>query len=587
MVDEKEALSILRHSTAHVMAQAVKELYPLAKLAIGPATEEGFYYDFDLDSPLGEEDLQKIEAKMYEIISRNLPFRREEVSKEEAQRIFKERGESYKLEILDQIEDEKVSLYWQGDFVDLCRGPHLRSTGEIKAFKLLSVSGAYWRGDERNKMLQRIYGTAFFTQKELQDYLQRLEEAKRRDHRKLGRELELFSTHEEVGAGLVIWHHKGVIIRWLLEEFERQEHLKRGYQFVMGPQILRAELWKQSGHFDFYREHMYFTEADGQLYALKPMNCLAHILVYKSKQRSYRDLPLRFFELGKVHRHERSGVLHGLLRVREFTQDDAHIFCRPDQLQGEIKEVLRFVQEVMGLFGFAYEAELSTRPEKFIGTEETWERATGALKEVLEEEGITYEVNEGEGAFYGPKIDIKLKDALGRKWQCATIQCDFSLPERFDLVYIGPDGSRQRPVMVHRVILGALERFIGILIEHYGGALPLWLAPEQMRVMSITDRHIPYAKEVLQKLRDHGIRAEGDFRNEKLGYKIRQAQLEKVPYMLIIGDKEMQEGKVAVRSREKGDLGSMDLKAFLEEVLPHCKIPTLKGVIEDREGIQG
>jgi len=378
-----------------------------------------------------------------------------------------------------------------------------------------------------------------------------------------------------------------VIIRWLLEEFERQEHLKRGYQFVMGPQILRAELWKQSGHFDFYREHMYFTEADGQLYALKPMNCLAHILVYKSKQRSYRDLPLRFFELGKVHRHERSGVLHGLLRVREFTQDDAHIFCRPDQLQGEIKEVLRFVQEVMDLFGFTYEAELSTRPEKFIGTEETWERATGALKEVLEEEGITYEVNEGEGAFYGPKIDIKLKDALGRKWQCATIQCDFSLPERFDLVYIGPDGSRQRPVMVHRVILGALERFIGILIEHYGGALPLWIAPEQMRVMSITDRHIPYAKEVLQKLRDHGIRAEGDFRNEKLGYKIRQAQLEKVPYMLIIGDKEVQEGKVAVRSREKGDLGSMDLKAFLEEVLPHCKIPTLKGVIEDREGIQG
>ncbi len=573
----KEELEVLRHSTAHVMAQAVKELYPQVKLAIGPPTEDGFYYDFDFDGYFSEEDLSRIEEKMREIIARDIPFVRQEVSKEEARKIFRERGETYKLEILDDIPDEKVTLYWQGDFVDLCRGPHLESTGKVKAFKLLSVSGAYWRGDERNKMLQRIYGTAFFTEEELKQYLERLQEAKRRDHRRLGKELELFSTHEEVGAGLVIWHHKGVILRWILEEFERREHLKRGYQFVIGPQILKAELWKQSGHYDFYREHMYFTEVEGQQYALKPMNCLAHILVYKSRHRSYRELPLRLFELGRVHRHERSGVLHGLLRVREFTQDDAHIFCRPDQLEDEIRGVLHFVQEAMELFGFSYEAELSTKPEKAIGSEESWQKAIDALRRVLEDEGIAYKVNEGEGAFYGPKIDIKLEDALGRKWQCATIQCDFSLPERFDLAYIAPDGSRQRPVMVHRVILGALERFIGILIEHYGGAFPLWLAPEQVRVMSITDRHIPYGEEVLGRIEARGIRVKGDFRNEKLGYKIRQAQLEKVPYMVIVGDREMREGTVAVRSREKGDLGSMPLDSFIEKIWPQCQIPSLKG----------
>lgn len=575
---DKEELSKLRHSTAHIMAQAVKELYPGVKLAIGPATEDGFYYDFDFgDGNFSDQELPRIEEKMREIIARDIPFVRQEVPKEEARRIFEERGEDYKLEILDEIPDDKVTLYWQGDFVDLCRGPHVESTGKVRAFKLLSVSGAYWRGDERNKMLHRIYGTAFFTEEELQDFLRRLEEAKKRDHRRLGRELELFSTHEEVGAGLVIWHHKGVILRWILEEFERREHLKRGYQFVLGPQILKAELWKQSGHYDYYREHMYFTEVEGQQYALKPMNCLAHILVYRSRHRSYRELPLRFFELGRVHRHERSGVLHGLLRVREFTQDDAHIFCRPDQLEDEIRAVLHFVQEAMDLFGFSYEAEISTKPEKAIGTEEAWERATQVLRSVLEKEGIPYEVNEGEGAFYGPKIDIKLEDALGRKWQCATIQCDFSLPERFDLTYVASDGSFQRPVMIHRVILGALERFIGILIEHYGGAFPLWLAPEQVRVMSITDRHIPYGQEVLLTLKGRGIRAEGDFRNEKLGYKIRQAQVEKVPFMLIVGDREVAEGKVAVRSREKGDLGSMPLDAFIEEILPQCQIPSLKG----------
>ncbi len=577
MAGKAEQLEILRHSTAHVMAQAVKELYPGVKLAIGPPTDDGFYYDFDYEGTFSEEDLPRIEEKMREIVARDLPFVKEEMSKEEAIKFFEQLGETYKVEILREIPDEKVTIYRQGDFVDLCRGPHLPSTGHIKAFKLLSVAGAYWRGDERNRMLQRIYGTAFPTEEELQRYLHRLEEARKRDHRRLGKELEIFSTHEEVGPGLIIWHHRGAMIRWLLEEFERREHLKRGYQFVVGPHILKADLWKRSGHYDYYREHMYFTEVEGQEYALKPMNCLAHIMVYKSRQRSYRDLPLRFFELGTVHRHERSGVLHGLLRVREFTQDDAHIFCRPDQLHDEIKGILKFVQEAMELFGFNFEAELSTRPEKSIGTDEDWERATTALREVLEQEGLSYEINEGEGAFYGPKIDIKLEDALGRKWQCATIQCDFSLPERFDLGYIGPDGSRHRPVMIHRVILGALERFIGVLIEHYGGAFPLWLAPEQVRVMSITDRHIPYGEDVCKRLEGAGIRVQGDFRNEKLGYKIRQAQLEKVPYMLIVGDREVQEGTVSVRSREEGDLGPMALEAFIERILPHCGIPSLGG----------
>jgi len=572
-----EYLSTLRHSAAHIMAQAVKELFPGVKLAIGPSTEEGFYYDFDYEGTFSEEDLPKIEARMREIVAQDLPFIREEMAKEEALRFFQERGESYKVELLEEIPDDRVTIYRQGDFVDLCRGPHVASTGEVKAFKLLSVAGAYWRGDERNRMLQRIYGTAFPTEEELKAFLDRLEEAKRRDHRRLGKELELFSTHEEVGPGLVIWHHRGAMVRWLLEEFERREHLKRGYQFVVGPHILKAELWRRSGHYDYYREHMYFTEVEGQEYALKPMNCLAHIMVYRSRQRSYRDLPLRLFELGTVHRHERSGVLHGLLRVREFTQDDAHIFCRPDQLHDEIRGILDFVQEAMELFGFSFEAELSTRPEKSIGTDEDWERATKALREVLEEEGFSYEVNEGEGAFYGPKIDIKLEDALGRKWQCATIQCDFSLPERFDLSYIGADGSKHRPVMIHRVILGALERFVGVLIEHYKGAFPLWLAPEQVRVLSITDRHIPYGEEVCRKLQREGVRAEGDFRNEKLAYKIRQAQLEKVPYMLVVGDRELEEQKVAVRSREEGDLGAMTLEAFLEMISPHCGIPSLGG----------
>ncbi len=575
--EREDYLTTLRHSTAHVMAQAVKELFPGVKLAIGPPIEDGFYYDFDYEGTFSEEDLPKIEEKMREIVRRDLPFVRQEMGREEAIRFFEERGEDYKVEILRGIDDERVTLYWQGDFVDLCRGPHVPSTGEVKAFKLLSVAGAYWRGDEHNKMLQRIYGTAFPTEEELERFLHRLEEAKRRDHRKLGKELDLFGFYEEAGPGLVIYHHKGALIRSLLEELSRREHLKRGYQLVIGPHILKAELWKRSGHYDYYREHMYFTEVEGQEYALKPMNCLAHILVYRSRQRSYRELPLRFFELGTVHRHERSGVLHGLLRAREFTQDDAHIFCRSDQLHEEIREILHFVQEMMELFGFSYEVEVSTRPEKYIGSDEDWERATRSLVEVLEQEGLPYQVNEGEGAFYGPKIDIKLKDALGRKWQCATIQCDFSLPERFSLEYVGSDGERHRPVMIHRVIFGAMERFIGVLVEHFAGAFPLWLSPVQVKVLTITDRHIPYGERVLEELLSRDIRAEGDFRNEKLGYKVREAQLEKIPYMLVVGDKEVEAGTVTPRERSGKNLGAMKLEEFIEMILPQCRLPSLKG----------
>ena len=575
--EREDYLTTLRHSTAHVMAQAVKELFPGVKLAIGPPIEDGFYYDFDYEGTFSEEDLPRIEERMREIVRRDLPFVRQEMDREEAIRFFEERGEDYKVEILRGIDDEKVTLYWQGDFVDLCRGPHIPSTGEVKAFKLLSVAGAYWRGDEHNKMLQRIYGTAFPTEEELEEFLHRLEEARRRDHRKLGKELDLFGFYEEAGPGLVIYHHKGALVRSLLEELSRREHLKRGYQLVIGPHVLKAELWKRSGHYDYYREHMYFTEVEGQEYALKPMNCLAHILVYRSRQRSYRELPLRFFELGTVHRHERSGVLHGLLRVREFTQDDAHIFCRPDQLHEEIRGILHFVQEMMELFGFSYEVEVSTRPEKYIGSDEDWDRATRALMEVLEQEGLPYDVNEGEGAFYGPKIDIKLKDALGRKWQCATIQCDFSLPERFSLEYVGSDGERHRPVMIHRVIFGAMERFIGVLVEHFAGAFPLWLSPVQVRVLTITDRHIPYGERVLEELLGRDIRAEGDFRNEKLGYKVREAQLEKIPYMLVVGDKEVEAGTVTPRERSGKNLGAMKLEEFIEMILPQCRLPSLKG----------
>jgi threonyl-tRNA synthetase len=571
--ERADYLAALRHSASHVMAQAVQEFYPGVKLSIGPSTEEGFYYDFDYEGTFSPDDFPRIEARMKEIIASDLPFTREEISKDAAIKFFKERGETYKLELLAAIEDEQVSLYRHDTFTDLCRGPHLPSTGGIKAFKLLSVAGAYWRGDERNKMLQRIYGTAFPTQKELDDYLTMLEEAKRRDHRRLGQELDLFSIHEEAGAGLVIYHPKGALLRFILEDFERHEHLKRGYQLVIGPQILKLDLWKRSGHFDNYKDYMYFTEVEGQEYALKPMNCLAHMLVYKSRQRSYRDLPLRYFELGTVHRHERSGVLHGLLRVRAFTQDDAHILCRSDQLHDEIKGILAFIKDVMAVFDFSYELEVSTRPEKSIGSDEDWEMATSALYEVLNAEGLAYEVNEGEGAFYGPKIDVKLKDALGRKWQCATVQCDFTMPERFDLSYIGADGAKHRPVMLHRVILGAMERFIGILIEHYGGAFPLWLAPVQAIIVTVTDRNIPHGEKVYQRLQAEGIRVEPDFRNEKLGLKIREAQLQKIPYMLVVGDKEQEAGTIAPRKRDGTDLKGMEVEDFLALIREERAIP--------------
>lgn len=571
--EEAASIATLRHSVSHVMAQAVQELYPGVKLSIGPSTDDGFYYDFDYEGTFSPDDFPRIEARMQEIIAQDHPFVREEISKEEAVNFFTERGEQYKVELLEGIEDEQVTLYRHDEFVDLCRGPHLPSTGEIKAFKLLSVAGAYWRGDERNNMLQRIYGTAFPTQEELDAYLTMLEEAKRRDHRRLGQELDLFSIHEEAGAGLIIYHPKGALLRSILEDFERREHLRRGYHLVIGPHILKLDLWKKSGHFDNYKDYMYFTEVEGQEYALKPMNCLAHMLIYKSGQRSYRDLPVRYFELGTVHRHERSGVLHGLLRVREFTQDDAHILCRPDQLHDEIRAILTFVKDVMTVFGFSYELEVSTRPEKFIGSDADWEMATKALMDVLKDDGLSYEVNEGEGAFYGPKIDVKLRDALGRQWQCATVQCDFTLPERFDLSYIGSDGEKHRPVMLHRVILGAMERFIGILIEHYAGAFPLWLAPVQAVILTVTDRNIPYGEKIYQRLCDEGIRAECDFRNEKLGFKIREAQLQKIPYMLVIGDKEQETETIAPRRRDGADLKGMPVDSFLELVHEERKIP--------------
>ena len=570
-IDSEEGLEILRHSTAHVMAQAVKRLFPEAKVAIGPAIKDGFYYDFDYERPFREEDLPKIEEEMHKIIQEDYPFIRKEIPREEAIRFFESKGEIYKVELLKEISDEKVSLYTQGEFTDLCRGPHIPSTGMIKAFALTHTAGAYWRGDERNPMLSRIYGTAFPDKKSLQEHLKRIEEAKKRNHVILGQKLELFSVHEEIGAGLIVWHPNGAMLRYILESFEIEEHLKRGYELVKGPELLKTELWKRSGHFDNYRENMYFTVIDEQSYGIKPMNCLAHMFIYASKIRSYRDLPQRYFELGTVHRHEKSGVLHGLLRVREFTQDDAHIICTPEQLEGEIKGVLNFVKDVMAIFGFEYELELSTRPEKSIGSDEDWERATNALVSAMEELGLSYDINEGEGAFYGPKIDVKLEDALGRKWQCATVQCDFTLPERFDLYYIGKDGEKHRPAMIHRVILGAIERFIGILIEHYNGAFPVWLSPVQAVVMSITDRHIPYGQQVLEALRQNKIRAKGDFRNEKLGYKVREAQTKKIPYMLIIGDKEVEENKVTVRLRGGENIPLMSVFDIIERIKKETK----------------
>ncbi len=566
-----EGLEILRHSTSHVMAMAVRELFPGVKVTIGPAVKDGFYYDFDYERPFREDDLPAIEEKMNEIIQADLPFVRKEMDVPSALAFFKAQGEDYKVELIEDLDADTVSLYTQGSFTDLCRGPHIPSTGMIKAFHLIKVAGAYWRGDEHRPMLSRIYGVGFSDQKQLKKHLRMLEEARKRNHVRLGAQLELFSTHEEVGAGMVVWHPNGAMLRHLLEDFEISEHLKRGYELARGPEVLKTDLWKKSGHFDNYRENMYFTEIDGLSYGMKPMNCLSHMLIYGSKIRSYRDLPRRYFELGTVHRHERSGVLHGLFRVREFTQDDAHILCTPGQLNDEIKGVLDFVKEVMGVFQFEYELEISTRPEKSIGSDEDWDLATKALIKAMEELKLAYDINEGDGAFYGPKIDVKLQDALGRKWQCATIQCDFTLPEKFDLTFIGKDGEKHRPVMIHRVILGALERFIGVLIEHYAGAFPTWLAPVQATVMTVTDRNIPFAEKVLGELRAAGIRVDSDFRNEKLGLKVREAQVKKIPYMLIIGDKECDNNGITPRKRDGQNLSLMGTKAFIDLITENCK----------------
>ena len=564
--NNEETLEILRHTASHVMAQAVQSLYPEAKITIGPAIENGFYYDFDYPETFSVEDIPQIEAKMQEIIQQATPVFRRELDRQEAIRVFTERNETYKVEMLEEMDEPVVSVYGQDDWLDLCRGPHLVNTSEVKAFKITGVAGAYWRGDERNPMLQRIYGTAFFSKKDLKRHLQLLEEAKKRDHRKLGKELDLFHVSDEAGPGLVIYHPKGALLRHIIETFEKEAHLRRGYQLVSGPQLLKTEMWKKSGHFENYRENMYFTEVEGQSYGIKPMNCLAHMLIYKSTIRSYRDLPIRYFEMGLVHRHEKSGVLHGLTRVRQFTQDDAHLICTPEQLNDEIKGVIDFALDMLELFGFEYEIELSTQPEKRIGTDEDWERATVALEKALTDKRIPYKICAGEGAFYGPKIDILLKDALNRRWQCSTIQCDFTLPERFDLTYIGPDGGKHRPVMLHRTLLGSMERFLGVLIEHYAGAFPTWLAPVQTIILTVTDRHQSYGEELYKQLLNAGIRVEKDLRNEKLGYKIREAQLQKIPYMLVVGDRELEAAGVSPRRRDGKDLKLMEVADFVELV---------------------
>jgi threonyl-tRNA synthetase len=563
-VENSEAQEVLRHSTSHVMAHAVKNLFPGAKVTIGPAIENGFYYDFDVEKPFTPEDLAKIEEEMRRIIAEGRVFERQELPKKEAAKLFEKMGEFYKVELIAEIPDEVVSLYREGDFVDLCRGPHLLTTTSVKYFKLLNAAGAYWRGSEKNKMLQRIYGAAFFTENALKDYLNFLEEAEKRDHRKLGKELGIFQIHEVAGAGLIHYPPKGAIIRHLLEDFLWKEHLKRNYLPVEIPHIARAELWKISGHYDYYRENMYFLNVDEQEFVLKPMNCPGHILIYQSEMRSWRDLPLKYFEFGTVYRYEKTGVLHGLLRVRGFTQDDAHIFCRTDQLQQQIIEVLEFALEMMRVFGFKYEIFLSTRPEKFAGTEKNWEMATQALIEALKVHRETYQIDPGAGVFYGPKIDIKMKDALGRSWQGPTIQVDFNNPERFSLSYIGPDGARHQPVMIHRVVLGSLERFLGALIEHYGGDLPLWLAPVQVAILPITDKQLDFGTSLKKTFEENDLRVFLDDRNEKLNYKIRSAEVNKIPYVVVAGDKEISSGELSVRGRHGRDVGKFKMEQLVE-----------------------
>ncbi|MDD4084334.1 MAG: threonine--tRNA ligase [Acidaminococcaceae bacterium] len=562
MPDTPEGLHAIRHTAAHIMAQAIQHLFPGTKFAIGPAIANGFYYDVDSEHVFTPEDLEAIEKEMTKIVKANNQLVRRELSREEALALFAKMGDNYKVELINDLpEDAVISIYSQGDFLDLCRGPHCPTTGRVKAFKLQSIAGAYWRGNEKNKMLQRIYGTAFNTKEELDDYLKMLDEAAKRDHRKLGRELDLFSIQEE-GPGFPFFHPNGMIVRNALEEYWRQVHRAYGYQEIKTPTILSRSLWEQSGHWDHYRENMYFTKIDELDYAIKPMNCPGGMLVYKTKPHSYRELPIRAGELGLVHRHELSGALHGLFRVRCFTQDDAHIFMTPDQIKDEIQNVIKLFDEVYGTFGLKYHAELSTRPEKAMGDEKTWEKTTNALREAMDDFGLKYIVNEGDGAFYGPKIDFHLMDSIGRTWQCGTIQLDMQLPEKFDLTYVGEDGLKHRPVMIHRVVYGSIERFIGILIEHFAGAFPAWLAPTQVRILPITERHIGYAQKLAEKMFDLGIRVHLDDRNEKIGYKIREAQVQKIPYMLVVGDKEVEDGTVSVRRRSEGDLGAMPADDF-------------------------
>jgi len=564
--EEDKKLEILRHSAAHVMAEAVQSIFPDAKFGIGPAVENGFYYDFDLPRSLTSDDLPLIEAKMSEIIASDVPFVRQEVTKKEARRLFA--AQPYKLELIDEILDEKVSLYRQGDFVDLCRGPHVSSAGEIKAFKLINIAGAYWRGHERNPMLQRIYGIAFDTREALAEHLKKLDEAAKSDHRKLGRELALFSFHEEAGPGLVHWHPKGAVIRRVIEDFWKDEHVKRGYDIVYTPHIAKLDLWKTSGHWEFYRENMYSPmEVEGQEYLLKPMNCLGHILIYKTGLHSYRELPIRYAELGTVYRYERSGVLHGLSRVRGFTQDDAHIFCRFDQLEDEVVGVLDLALFMVDTFGFTnYQMLLSTRPEKYAGNIQFWEEATETLRQALARLRLAYDIDPGEGVFYGPKIDIKFRDAVGRAWQGPTIQVDFNLPQRFNVTYIGEDGQEHLVAMVHHTVLGSLERFLASLIEHYGGAFPVWLAPLQVIVIPVADRHLDYAHKLEAELKRVGVRVEVDARSETVNLKIRQAQLNKIPYMLVVGDKEVAASTVSIRLRSGEQLVSQSFDDFKESV---------------------
>ena len=576
--DDPEARNLYRHTAAHVLAHAVKNLYPETKLGIGPAIEDGFYYDLDVPVSLSDEDLEGIEKEMNAIIEQDLPLEKVEISLTEAVDLFRRMGEDYKVELLEEMEPgSAASYYQQGEFVDLCAGPHLPSTGRLKAVRLTHVAGAYWRGDEKRPMLQRIYGTAFFDKKDLDEHLRRLEEAKARDHRRLGRELDLFSFHSEAGPGLVYWHPRGGVIREIIEDFWRKEHRRRGYDQVFSPHIAKRDLWEKSGHWDTFRESMYSPlDVDGVDYLLKPMNCPFHILMYQSHTRSYRDLPMRWAELGTVYRYERSGVLHGLLRVRGFTQDDAHIFCRPDQVEDELVGVMELAQHMVHSFGFEdYDIMLAIRGsesrEGYIGEDHVWERAEADLQGALERMGLPYIVDPGEAKFYGPAIDISLKDALGRGWQGPTIQLDFNLPERFDLTYAGEDGRLHRPVMIHRTVLGSMERFLGTLLEHYAGAFPTWLAPTQVTIIPVTDDHLSYAREVERAIRAEDLRVEVDTRNEKVGYKIRQAQMEKIPYMLVVGDREMGDRTVAVRTREEGDQGPRPLTEFLEDLKGEVK----------------